>query len=91
MRKVLATHGRRTGAFVTVVAVSVAYAAMYGTVTPPTIDVSQYGNALFSGWASALASVWPYAAAATVAAATLGLIAMFIGRHRLPGIGGRRR
>lgn len=65
--------------------------AMASGVTAPTIDVTSYVNSLFTGWGSAVGSLLPDVGIATVAAATLTLLYMWIGKKRLPGLGGRHK
>lgn len=52
------------------------------TITVPTIPVNDYGDALLSGLASAVAQVFPYAAAITAFAIGVGLVRRWLGHRK---------
>jgi hypothetical protein len=51
-------------------------------ITVPTVPVSDYGDALLTGLASAVSNVFPYAAAITAFAIGVGLVRRWLGAKK---------
>lgn len=67
---------------VSAIGMLVVAAAALAAPTVPAIPVSDYGDSLLSGLGSAVAQVFPYAAAVTVFAIGVGLVKRWLGSRK---------
>lgn len=72
------------GAFVVLASLFVVPAAFAQTV--PAIPVDEYGDSLLSSLASAIGSIFPYAAAITAFAIGVGMVKRWLGHRKATSV-----
>ena len=76
----------RLRAFVIMVAVAAVVALVFAfpamAVTVPTIPVAAYGGSLLSSLATAIGTIFPYAAAITAFAIGVGMVKRWLGHRK---------